>query len=340
MHEFSRKLLAEWRKLQLPFDDKTTVVAVSGGADSTSLLLALHDLKNRKKLNLRFIIAHYNHNLRGTDSEHDAQFVKDLAENYDFELVSRVGKISLQGNFEQNARIERYQFLRETAENLYASFVLTAHTINDQAESILLNLIRGSSLHGLCGIKLRREIDEGSEILLVRPLLNWAKRSDTENFCLENKIEFRQDTMNEDLSFKRVRVRKILLPFMKELNPKIIETLAKTACLLREDYDALQKFVEQNNKSSQYNNFENDFDKRKERNLLIKDLIDIFPSMRRLILRKWLKEERGNLRQLTTKHFEAIERVIISRKSGRLIQLPGGEFIVKEKGKLIFRHKI
>ncbi len=141
MHEFSRKLLAEWRKLQLPFDDKTTVVAVSGGADSTSLLLALHDLKNRKKLNLRFIIAHYNHNLRGTDSEHDAQFVKDLAENYDFELVSRVGKISLQGNFEQNARIERYQFLRETAENLYASFVLTAHTINDQAESANFNCL-------------------------------------------------------------------------------------------------------------------------------------------------------------------------------------------------------
>lgn len=340
MHEFSRKLLTEWRKLQLPFNEQTVLAAVSGGADSTSLLLALHDLRKRKKLNLRFIIAHYNHNLRGTDGEQDAQFVKNLAEHFDFELALGAGKVSNQGNLEQNARNERYQFLRETAEILHASIVLTAHTINDQAESILLNLIRGSGLEGLCGIKSKREIDERSEIMLARPLLNWAKRSDTEIFCLENKIEFRHDAMNEDLSFKRVRVRKILLPVLKELNPKIIETLAKTACLLREDYATLQKLVEQNNESPQYNNSKNNSSIQQEKYLLIKDLIDIFPSMRRLILRKWLKNERGGLRLLTTKHFEAIEQLIISRKSGRLVQLPGGEFIVKEKGKLIFRREL
>jgi tRNA(Ile)-lysidine synthase len=338
MHDFSRKLLTEWRKLQLPSDDQTIVVAVSGGVDSTGLLVALQDLTNRKKLSLRVIIAHYNHNLRGFDSEQDAQYVKVLAEKCDFEFALGVGRISLQGNLEQNARIERYRFLRKTAEHLHASIVLTAHTINDQAESVLLNLIRGSGLNGLSGIKLRREIDQSSEILLVRPLLNWAKRSDTENFCLDNKIEFRHDAMNEDLSFKRVRVRKLLLPLMKEFNPKIVETLAKTACLLREDYDALQKFGE-HNKASQSINFENDSSKQQEKYLLIKNLIDLLPSIRNLILSEWLKSQRGSLRQLTTKHIEAIERLISSRKSGRLVELPGDEFVIKEKGKLMFQRK-
>jgi tRNA(Ile)-lysidine synthase len=335
MHEFSRKFITQWRKLQLPFKDQTVVAAVSGGADSIALLLALDDLRKRKKLNLRFIIAHFNHNLRGTDSERDAQFVQNLTEARDFELALRIGNISTRGNLEQNARDERYQFLREAAENVHASIILTAHTINDQAESILLNLIRGSGLEGLSGIKQKREISKDSQIILARPLLNWAKRSDTKNFCLENKIQFTRDAMNEDLSFARVRVRKILLPMLKKFNPKIIETLSKTAWLLREDYDALQKTA------TQYSgNCKNDSVKQKEKYLLIKDLTDLQPSIRRLVLRQWLKNERGDLRQLTTKHFESFENLITSRKSGKIIQLPGGGFVVKEKGKLMFNIKI
>ena len=340
MHEFSRKFLTEWRKLDLPFDDQTIVAAISGGADSTALLLVLEDLRNRKKLNLRIIIAHYNHNLRGADSEQDARFVQALTERYDFEFAKGIGKIAAPGNLEQNARIERYQFLRETAEILHASCVLTAHTINDQAESILLNLIRGSGLDGLSGIKQRREIASESKTMLVRPLLNWANRSDTENFCLENKIEFRHDPMNEDLSFKRVRVRKILLPLLKELNPKIIETLAKTACLLREDYEALQNLAEQNSHRPETFDLENSSATSPEKHLLTSDLIDLSHSIRRYVLRKWLKNERGDLRQLTTRHFEAIEQLIFSRKSGKTIQLPGGTFVVKEKSKLVFKNKI
>lgn len=335
MHEFSRKFITQWRKLQLPFRDQTVIAAVSGGADSIALLLALDDLRKRKKLNLRFIIAHFNHNLRGSDSERDAHFVQNLTEARDFELALRIGNISIRGNLEQNARDERYQFLRETAENLHASIILTAHTINDQAETILLNLIRGSGLDGLSGIKQKRKIGKESEVILARPLLNWAKRSDTENFCLENKIEFRCDAMNEDLSFWRVRVRKILLPKLKEFNPKIIETLAKTACLLREDLDVIQKVAAQNSRSCA-----NKSVKQKEKYLLVKDLTDLLPSIRRMILRQWLKNERGDLRQLTAKHFESIEYLIVSRKSGKIIQLPGGEFVVKEKGKLIFNTKI
>ncbi|HVE56598.1 MAG TPA: ATP-binding protein, partial [Pyrinomonadaceae bacterium] len=80
MHKFVRNLLTEWRKLNLPFDDKTFVVAVSGGADSVSLAIALNDLKTRKKLNLRFVVAHFDHQIRGEESIKDAEFVKNLAE--------------------------------------------------------------------------------------------------------------------------------------------------------------------------------------------------------------------------------------------------------------------
>jgi tRNA(Ile)-lysidine synthase len=259
-----------------------------------------------------------------------------LTEKHDFELALRIGKICPQGNLEQNARTERYQFLCETAENLRAPIVLTAHTINDQAESILLNLIRGSGLQGLGGIKTKRELEKGSEILLVRPMLNWAMRSDTENFCLENEIHFRRDAMNEDLTFGRVRVRKILLPMLKEFNPKIIETLAKTASLLREDFDALEIFVEQKSTNSVRLNFENDLAETRGNSLTIKDLKELSPAIRRLIVRRWLKIERGDLRKLTTKHFESVEILISSRKSGKTVELPDGESVSKKKGKLIF----
>ena len=214
MDNFTRQLLTEWRKLELPFADKTVIIAISGGADSVSLALALHDLKMRKKLDLRFVLAHFNHHLRGDESKRDEEFVKNLAEKFGFELVIGNGEISKNENLEQSARNARYDFLNETAENLKAFAVLTAHTLNDQAETFLINLIRGSGLEGLGAIKIKRNLKKTSEILLIRPLLSWAKRIDTENFCRLNEIEYRYDSMNEDLAFKRVRIRKVLLPLL------------------------------------------------------------------------------------------------------------------------------
>jgi tRNA(Ile)-lysidine synthase len=353
MDKFVRNLLTEWRKLQLPFTGATFVIAVSGGADSVSLAVALNDLKTRKKLDLRFIVAHFNHRLRGEDSDRDEQFVRDLAEKFNFELALGSGEISNQaGNLEQNAREGRYKFLTETAENLNARAVLTAHTLNDQAETFLFNLIRGSGLDGLGGMKPVRSLDFGiqslepnkeSKIQLVRPLLNWAKREDTESFCLLNKIEFRYDAMNEDLKFNRVRIRRILLPMLKEFNPKIVETLAKTAHLLREDAEQLADRRQRTAKDS-FSQKQDEIAEKKEvknksqiENLSFKDLKDVFPSMRRIIIRDWLKRNRGNLRRLQLSHIEAVERLIFSRKSGREIELPGGETVIKKAGKLVFQ---
>jgi tRNA(Ile)-lysidine synthase len=339
MHDFTRNLLTEWRKLNLPFTDATFVVAVSGGADSVSLLLALYELRKLKKLNLRFVIAHYNHDLRGEESEKDEQFVKNLAGEFSFELVLGKGQISQQGNLEQNARSARYEFLTKTAETLRADGVLTAHTLNDQAETLLINLIRGSGLEGLGGMKPLRSLksqvsslksEENSGILLIRPLLNWAKREDTENFCRLNEVEFRYDTMNEDLSYKRVRIRKVLLPLLEDFNPKIVETLAKTASLLREEAEYLE---EEKRRKGEKEILTEGVEIR------LRDLKELSKPNLYHVLREWLKANRGDLRNLDTKHIEAIESLIFSQKSGKIVELPNRESIVKEDGKLTFRRK-
>jgi tRNA(Ile)-lysidine synthase len=341
MHKFVRNLLTEWRRLELPFGGETFVIAVSGGADSVSLAVALADLRKRKKLNLRFVAAHFNHDLRGAESERDAEFVKELAEKYDFELAFRKGKISKQGNLEQNARLARYEFLNGTAEILQAYGILTAHTVNDQAETFLLNLIRGSGVAGLSAMKpvisdyrlqnsnsgaapQVQNLNSKSQIALVRPLLSWATRKDTENFCLFNEIAYRTDSMNEDLGFKRVRIRKILLPMLQEFNPKIIETLAKTANLLQAESEELAKTGDQRPKTEY---------------LLVKDLKILSKAALYHTLREWLGQARGNLRRLDIRHVEAIERLILSRKSGKVVELPDGESVLKKDGKLFWQRK-
>jgi tRNA(Ile)-lysidine synthase len=367
--------LTEWRKLGLPFTDKTFVLAISGGADSVSLALALNELRNRKKLNLRFVLAHFNHNLRGEESFQDENFVEDLAQKLEFELVvglqnSETKIVNQKGNLEQNARAVRYEFLNETAEKLKADGILTAHTLNDQAETFLLNLIRGSGLDGLGGMKPIRIQDSGfgirnfkeefvfdnlafdeseirnpkSKIQLIRPLLRWAKREDTENFCLLSETEFRYDSMNEDLAFRRVRIRKVLLPLLKDFNPKIVETLGKTAELLRENAEMLNQNVnlevaENENESKNKNLHSKAGEDDTIEVLLVKDLKNVFPSMRRFIVREWLKNRRGDLRGLSAKHFDAIKNLILSRKSGNIIELPGDEIVIKKDGKLFYEKR-
>jgi tRNA(Ile)-lysidine synthase len=318
MNKFCRNFITHWRKNSLPFANEIFIIAVSGGADSVSLALVLHQLKQLKKLDLQFVIAHFNHNLRGKESENDEVFVKNIAENLEFEFVCAKGEISKKGNLEQNARLARYEFLAQTAEKYSAYGILTAHTLNDQAETFLLNLIRGSGTDGLSAMSVNLRFNvQDSRFRIIRPLLSWAKRDDTEEFCNLQNIEFRQDTMNFDEKFARVRVRKHLIPLLQTFNPKIIETLSNTAFLIN------IKSKTQILKSSK------DI-------LIVKELNKLDKPILFNTLRNWLKLHRGNLRKISTKHIELIESLIKSRKSGRIIELPDGEKIVKSNGKLTF----
>jgi tRNA(Ile)-lysidine synthase len=344
MNSFVRALIAEWRRLALPLKDETVVIGVSGGADSVSLLLALDELRKMGKLGLRLVAAHFNHKLRAGDSDADEQFVRELTSERGIEFAVGHGQPMPNGNVEQTARIVRYDFLTRTAAGVDAFGIVTGHTVNDQAETFLMNLIRGSGPQGLCGMKPVRPIDNqplppvdgcasdgdgleadsptlfSTSALLIRPLITWAKRGDTEQYCKDSGIEYRYDTMNEDTVFKRVRIRKILLPLLEDFNPRIVETLANTATLMQN----IPVHRDDGNRPAMP-------DELKLGELKTLDRSDLYQQ-----IRTWLAQHRGTTRRLELKHMIAIERLISSTKSGRTAELPGGS-VVKTGGKLVYK---
>ena len=318
MHKFVRQLITEWRRLELPVKDAAVIVAVSGGADSTAMLLALADLEKRNKLDIEFVVAHFNHNLRDSDSDNDETFVRELAARCGFEFAS--GQSTLKGvsDLEQRARDARYKYFSKLAKQKNAEVVLTAHTMNDQAETVLMNIIRGSGLDGMAGIPSIRLLNKESKTVLVRPLLLWANRSETEAFCIENGVSFREDAMNDDLRFTRVKVRRQVLPLLAEINPKIIESLSRFA-----ELSAHGKVCQET---------------AKRPFLELSSLIGLPQNDLNTQIRAWLAHNRGNSRGLQLKHIEAVARLAKSPKSGRLIELPGGASVEKSGGRLAFRH--
>src|SRR5713226_8039531 len=184
---FARSLWQEWRRLRLPEANARVVVAVSGGADSVALLLSLNELIESKKLRLKLFVTHLDHALR-KNAKADARWVKALAKQLGYESLARRVDVkalaaSTGDNLEQAARRARYKFLADVAKKKRASLVLTAHTMDDQTETVLLNLLRGSGMDGLSGMEPARRLGEGSEIILARPLLSGARRRDTESYC-------------------------------------------------------------------------------------------------------------------------------------------------------------
>lgn len=332
---FARQLLREWRRLELP-EQATIVVAVSGGADSVALLLAIDELVKSKKVSLVAIVAHLNHQLRGEASNADARWVASLAKRLRCRSVQASVDVEKRAatsgdNLEQAARRARYDFLKRVANKNRAAVILTGHTIDDQAETVLLNLLRGSGADGLGGIEPVRPLEPGGEFILARPLVTWATHADTENYCRQRSIDFRTDEMNVDESFARVRVRRQLLPLMKSFNPKIVESLARSAEILRNESDALdgaaRRLVEFAGDTKSHS-------KKAPESLRI-DLLQLAqPALRHRALRLWIMEHRENLRRLERVHIAAIDSLIFSRKSGRLVELPGGGKIARTSGRL------
>jgi tRNA(Ile)-lysidine synthase len=330
LSQFARKLLKEWRRLQLPVEKQTTIVGVSGGADSVALLLALDELIKAKKLKLKIVVAHVDHQLRKT-SRDDSRWVRKLTRELRYEIsVKRLNLTTRRDNLEQAARNARYKGFAALAQKRRASLVLTAHTLDDQAETILLNLIRGSGADGLSGIDPVRMLDKKTKQLLARPLLSWARRSDTERYCRDREIDFRHDEMNEDEKFARVRVRRQIVPLMQTLNPRIVEAVARTGELLRDDDDALTSAAERL--------LELSLEKSKPGNLLRVDLLaDSPPALRRRALRLWLERCRGDLRRLELTHIRAVETLVVENRGARTIELPGHAVVTRNHGLLGFK---
>lgn len=204
------------------------LVAVSGGTDSTALLLILHDLADEHGLVLH--VAHFDHRARPRASAADAQYVADLAARCGASI--RIGRADAKPASEDAARSARYEFLRRAAAEVGAAAIATGHTRDDQAETVLLHAVRGS---GLAGIAAMRPSREG----IVRPLLGIG-RAETVAVCAAAGITPREDPSNRSLKFARNRVRHKVLPELAKLNPRAVEALARLAAAAGEATDTLR----------------------------------------------------------------------------------------------------
>jgi tRNA(Ile)-lysidine synthase len=333
MNQFPRMLLAEWRKLKLPLSGETIVVAVSGGADSTALLLALDELKTHDKLGVDICVAHLDHRLRSSSAK-DAKWVANLATRLGYRSVIGRSKVAEDvgatgENLEQAARKARYAFLERTAKKVSTNYVLTAHTMDDQAETVLMRLMRGSAGAGLGGMETVRPLAKNSSIKLVRPLL-WARRADTEDYCRLRKSEFLTDEMNDDDSFSRVKVRKHLLPLMESFNNRIVEAISRTAAQLREDGTVLF------NDSGTLLKRASIEGETETPALDVKVLSAAPPALRRRALRQWISEARGSARRLEMVHLSSVEKLLEGNVGGRVVELPSGGRVRRRRNRLEF----
>ena len=329
-------LLVEWRQLRLPVSEETIVVAVSGGADSTALLLAIEELKTQQKLYVDICVAHLDHRLRKSSAK-DARWVSELAARLGFRTIIGRSKVAEAAransdNLEQAARKARYAFLERTARRVAANYVLTAHTMDDQAETVLLRLMRGSGGFGLGGMEAVRPLAKDSSVKLVRPIL-WARRLETEDYCRLRKTEYLSDEMNDDQTFSRVRIRKQLLPLMQSFNNRVVEALSRTAAQLREDgavlFDDSDALLRRAVVSTQQSETETPA-------LDVRVLANAPPALRRRALRAWLSEARGTARRLEMVHLVAVEKLLDGNAGGRTVELPGGGRVTRRRGRLEF----
>lgn len=228
-------------KYGMLFPGDRVVVGVSGGADSLGLLHALLELEEYRP---ELIVAHLNHGIRGKEAQRDASFVKRAAESCG--LKFELGKADAPGykkekklSLEKAARILRYEFFEKTRSKFGADKIATAHTLDDQAETVLMRLIRGSGLRGLSGIP---PVSRG---VIIRPLIE-TPRPDIEKYLESKGIAWIEDSTNKLRTMQRNRIRLDLIPELGAYNPRIKETLSRTSDILRSEEDYIQREAEKN----------------------------------------------------------------------------------------------
>ena len=223
------------RKHNLFTPGDRVLAAMSGGSDSVGMLAALRELA--PSLGIRISVAHLNHGIRGASADEDETFVRELAQRWRLPCLTGRADVPAQAkrdgvSLEMAAREARYTFLAETAGNTKATVAATAHTADDQAETVLLKLGRGAGAAGLSGMARRTAL---KGLSVVRPMLD-VGREEIRDFLRSHGLTWREDESNEDTAIPRNRVRHKILPFLEaELNPAIRETLVRTADVLGEE---------------------------------------------------------------------------------------------------------
>lgn len=284
-------------KLIAPGDQ--VVCALSGGADSVALLWALYLL--RDKLSISLSAAHFNHGLRGAESDRDQSFVEALCSRYDIPLFLGSGKIQPgEKGLEAAAREARYGFFATLPGK-----IATAHTADDNGETVVMRMVRGTGLKGLGGISPSR----GS---IIRPML-MVTRQEVLSFLQEYCLQHMEDSSNETDAFLRNRIRHHIMPLLHQENPSLSETLSRMALRLRQDEEILQSLTEGPLPD-------------------IPQLRNMQPGLRSRYLAAFL--ERSGVKEPETEHILLAESLVFSHKPSAKAVFPGGISISRNYDRL------
>ena len=273
---------------------ETVICAVSGGADSMALLWAMYLLKD--KLGISLQAAHFNHGLRGEESLRDEQFVRAFCNGYGISLHVGAGNvIPGKKGLEAAARDARYAFLRSLPGK-----IATAHTADDNAETVLLHLVRGTGLKGLGAIAPV----SGN---VIRPLLN-ITRQEVEAFLAEYHVEHITDSSNDTDAFLRNRLRHHVMPLLRAENPRLSQNLSAMALRLRQDEEALAQLA-------------------KAQPISVTALRQTMPAVRMRVLERFLKD--SGVREPEALHLELAESLVFSDNPSARGDFPGGVVITR-----------
>jgi len=296
------------------------VVAVSGGPDSMCLLHILYSL--REELNIQLAAAHVNHCLRGEEADADEAYVRDFCSSLGIEFYSRridIHKIAEERNLscETAGREVRYDFFQELLFKLNAQKIALAHNANDQAETVLMRIMRGSGMEGLVGIKPVRDN------IYIRPIIN-ILRTDIEAYCRSNNLKARIDKSNLENIYNRNKVRLELIPYIQEnFNKDIVNTLIRLSQTISKDNEYLEKLTEE-----RYELYVIPVGKRK---VIRKEAFSEPDAILTRVIRLALLRLLGTLKNFEKLHiYEVID--IAQRSTGKKVILPNGVMAVNSYG--------
>ena len=306
------------------------IAGVSGGADSVALLSILYSLRDQWRLNIT--VAHLNHLLRGAAAKQDALFVADLAERLGLPCISEEHDVRAyqerEGlSLQEAARTVRYQFFLDLRQRIGARKVALGHTASDQAETLLMWLIRGTSAAGLAGIPPVRDD------IFVRPLIS-ITRAEIESYLNEQRISYIPDSSLSEQHYFRNKIRHRLMPLLQqEYNPNMVQTLNRLGELLQQDNEILDALVQEGVAES--------FPAGQGNELILPfKIIQKYPeALWGRIIKAVIARIKNSSQGIYFRHIEAVRQLLSSTGPSKKIQLPGGWSVVREYDTLIFTQK-
>ena len=322
-----RKVKATISRYNMIQPGNLVVVAVSGGPDSVCLLHILHELKDELRAHL--FVAHFDHGLRPAEDEWETDFVRGLAGslNLPFETAkARLLAKKAPGSTEEAARNARYAFLERVRKKRKAQKIALGHNLNDQAETILMRLLRGSGPSGLTGIPPCRD---GS---IIRPLIE-IERPEIEKYLQAKNLVSVTDSSNLRTDYLRNKIRLDFMPLLEQHQPRLAHLLGRTAEILRDENDYLQRIAEAwlEKAVTQYSDGSCE--------LSIALFLDLPVALRRRATRLLIGMAKKDLRRITWDHIEGIQKLAVAEKPQAVLKFPGGIEVRRTYDRLSFLAK-